>query len=87
MATDTVFYKICCDVEEKLVRMEVSGFETSEEAMAFADWLSEQPVIQDQELVIHQNQRVLPVRTFAGNSHLVSFLATENSRTGFYSNE
>lgn len=53
MATDTVFYKICCDVEEKLVRMEVSGFETSEEAMAFADWLSEQPVIQDQELVIH----------------------------------
>jgi len=28
-------------------------FETSEEAMAFADWLSEQPVIQDQELVIH----------------------------------
>lgn len=41
-ADDTlVTYKIFCNTANKSVRLDVSGFHTSEDAMAFADWLAQ----------------------------------------------
>ena len=48
-----VRYSIWCDTKKNRVRMDVSGFENSEDAMAFADWLSEMAVDEDEPLILH----------------------------------
>jgi len=57
MATDNddnvVQYQIWCDTKENIVHMTVTGFDNAEDAMAFADWLSELPLEETDIPVIH----------------------------------
>jgi len=51
---EPVRYHIWCDTKENRVRMDVSGFATTEEAMAFADWLSDIPFEDGgEEVLVH----------------------------------
>ena len=48
-----VQYRIWCDTKKNVVHMDVKGFETTEDAMAFADWLSELPIEGCERHVLH----------------------------------
>lgn len=48
-----VQYRIWCDMKENVVHMDVKGFDNADDAMAFADWLSELPFDEDEMHVLH----------------------------------
>ena len=48
-----VRYEIVCDPNNRTVRLAVTGFDSREDAMAFADWLSQIPFDNQEEFLLH----------------------------------
>jgi hypothetical protein len=48
-----VEFRIWCDTKENSVHMDVKGFNSTEDALAFADWLSELPLDDGELHVLH----------------------------------
>ena len=50
---EVVRYQIQFNPKDLTVRLDVSGFRNEDEAMAFADWLSNIPYDDDTEIILH----------------------------------
>ena len=51
--SDLIHYRVWVNATTNTVRLEASGFETEEDAIVFANWLSELPMGEEGDISVH----------------------------------